>query len=75
MTAAKTLIDLTMLQSMPESMIIPAWIDKDTLEVFLNDSDDEDDNSSYMSDDSDDDSEDSEDSEDDDDTDGSSASE
>ncbi len=57
------LIDLTSLQTLPESMVVPEWIDKDTLEVFLEDSADEDSDdsddssdsdsgSSYMSDDS-----------------------
>lgn len=56
-----TLVDLTLLQTSPESLVVPGWIDKDTLEVFLADSadeeesDDDSDNdsgSSYMSDES-----------------------
>lgn len=40
------LIDLTSLQTLPESLVVPEWIDKDTLEVFLEDSADEDSDSS-----------------------------
>ena len=45
--AKPVLIDLTTSDDVPETLVIPAWIDKDTLDVFLGDSEDE---SSYTTD-------------------------
>ena len=41
------LIDLATSDDVPETLVIPAWIDKNTLDVFLGDSEDE---SSYTTD-------------------------